>query len=208
MKNEDEQMKKNDLIKQTIINKTNELIRKQSNVTIKEIAKECYVNIAAVNYHFGSKDQLIEIVLNSVIAELKNSVLDLINNLKEDATPEEILTNLLEFVYSFALDNMGIVKYFFLQTENQQDASNLLLDSFFSDNSFTQLIFEKLSLATNITDPVALRARYMILFSAFAIPLFIQISQSKQDAQTVSKPLLTNIMFRNQYIKELIRLIN
>lgn len=40
-----------------------------SNLTIRKLAEEANVNVAAVNYHFGSKDKLIAIALDVAINE-------------------------------------------------------------------------------------------------------------------------------------------
>ncbi len=40
-----------------------------NNLTVRKLAEEAKVNIAAINYHFGSKDKLIEIALNAAINE-------------------------------------------------------------------------------------------------------------------------------------------
>jgi len=200
-------MKKNESTKRMIIEKTTELIQTNSNVTIKDIADACYVNIAAVNYHFGSKDELIELVLNTVVDHLKTNVAQEIAGFPNDAHPEVILEKLLEYVYAFALENIGVVRFFFLQKGNQHNASNLLVDSFFTDNDFTKVIFEKLSASTGIKDKDALRARYLVLFSSFAIPLFIQITQQQTSKELQPLPFLMNDNFRDLYIRELLRII-
>ena len=50
-------------IKDVIVKTTKILLMEKGNATIKEIADKAYVNVAAINYHFGSKDNLIEIVI-------------------------------------------------------------------------------------------------------------------------------------------------
>ncbi len=42
-------------------------------ITIRKVAAQAGVNIAAVNYHFGSKDALIDEALKSVTDQLKNA---------------------------------------------------------------------------------------------------------------------------------------
>ena len=53
-------------IKDRIIRETKTLLMKKGSVTIKDIADACYMNIASVNYSFGSK----EILINEVVSNL------------------------------------------------------------------------------------------------------------------------------------------
>ena len=68
-----------DEIKQKIILTAIECIERDGflNVTIRKIAESAGVNVAAINYHFGSKDQLFKIVMNATLDE------SFINNIKD-----------------------------------------------------------------------------------------------------------------------------
>lgn len=66
-------MRNNVEIKGLIIQETKKRIRKNPKLTIKEIADACFVNIAAVNYHFGRKDNLMAIVVKEILDELKET---------------------------------------------------------------------------------------------------------------------------------------
>ncbi|MCX7711224.1 MAG: TetR/AcrR family transcriptional regulator [Clostridia bacterium] len=61
--------------RERIINATLELIKKDGfqNVTVRKIASSANVNIASVNYHFGSKDAVITEALNHVTSAMINS---------------------------------------------------------------------------------------------------------------------------------------
>lgn len=59
--------------KEKIIKVTMDIIAKEGfqNITIRKIAKQAGVNVAAVNYHFGSKDAVINAALETVTNQLK-----------------------------------------------------------------------------------------------------------------------------------------
>ncbi len=65
-------MSKKDIPKSVILEATIALIEQVGieNVTVRGIAEMADVNVAAINYHFGSKDQLIELALDRTIDEL------------------------------------------------------------------------------------------------------------------------------------------
>jgi len=66
-------------IKQKIIMTTIESIESKGvqGVTIRKIAEQAGVNVAAINYHFGSKEQLLKIVMNATLNE------SFVNNIKD-----------------------------------------------------------------------------------------------------------------------------
>ncbi|MBN2300812.1 MAG: TetR/AcrR family transcriptional regulator [Acholeplasmataceae bacterium] len=193
-------------IKRKLIENTKMLIRKNATVTIKDIAEASYVNIAAVNYHFGSKEQLLTEVINEVLSDLKTFIKDSIIKNLDDAPIEEKLEELITFIYNFSMENIGILNYLFLSKDIQSESSGLLIDSFFSDNEFTRYIYEQLAQRMNIKSTSESFAKYIILFSAFSIPLFIQIAQMKtiggSKIETFKDPL-----FRQHFIKNIMKMV-
>ena len=162
---------KNNEIKDKIIRETKSLLQKQRTVTIKDIADKCYMNIASVNYYFGSKEFLIQQVVSEVIEELKTEILHLLYENK-GKSKSVVLEEMIGFTYTYALENIGILSYLFLNQDMQQTSSNLLVDTFFSDNDFTRLIFKEITLSNQAIDQQTLYAQYMIMFS-FILYAFI-----------------------------------
>lgn len=70
------------------------------NVTIRELAKAADTNIAAVSYHFGSKNELVEAVLISIFEPINSRRMELLKDFENKAHPawaslEEILESVL-----------------------------------------------------------------------------------------------------------------
>lgn len=194
-------------IKRKIIENTKLLIQKKSQVTIKDIADMSFVNIAAVNYHFGSKEQLLKIVINEVLLDLKHHITHTVLEKIKEEPIEETLESLMTYIYTFSLENMGILNYLFLTNEIQNESSSLLIETFFTDNEFTRLVYVSLAENMHIQNPTESFAKYMILFSSFSIPLFIQIAQmrssEKMKIETFKDP-----EFRQFYISNILKMIN
>lgn len=196
-------MEKNLQIKDKIIEATKSLLKRQGSFTIKEIAQSCYINIAAVNYHFGSKENLLGIVLKKIITEIKGLIWQTLDQLPDESSVEKTMETILDLIYTYALENIGIIRYLFLQNEYQDDNTQILIREFFSDSPFTKDIYAKIALSTHTEDPETLKVKYMLLFSSFAIPLLIQI-QSNPETEPA---FLKNPGFRKKYVKELLKIL-
>ena len=87
--------------KERIIKVTMELIASEGfqNVTIRKIANQADVNLAAVNYHFGSKDAVINEALKTVMAQLINAF----SQLKDAGTEPREKLRLFIITYSNVL---------------------------------------------------------------------------------------------------------
>lgn len=192
-------------IKKKIISETKALISQKRSVTIKDIADKCYMNIASVNYYFGSKELLIEQVVDEVIGQLKQEIIHLLE-INQDKTKSELLEAMITYTYNFSLENIGLISYLFLNQDSSERAGNQLIETFFSNNSFTQMIYEKLNVEVKTIEPMVIYAKYMILFSSFAMPLFISIASNNTPLNSQIETF-KNETFRQYFIKELLRLI-
>ncbi len=195
---------RNKEIKDFIIQETKALLLERKNVTIKDIAERCFINIASVNYHFGSKDALIYLVVEKVIEELKANILMVLQEHKHEEK-NVLIEEMIKFTYNFALENMGMLYYLFINQDGQQKSANLFITTFFTDNEFTKMIFKEIKVYSDSADNTTIFARYMILFSSFCMPLFISILKSDGDN---SIETFKDEHFRNVFIKELLRIID
>lgn len=199
-------MNKREKTKAIILEKTKELISKNGDVTIKEISEACFINIAAVNYHFGSKENLVSIVINDIIKDLIEEITEEVKKIDYDEDFEKSLAIMIEIIYKFTIDNTGVIRYLFLNNDYQENSTNILVNSFFSDNEFTRTIIDHLMHSMKITDKKEAYAKYVLLFSSFSIPFFIEIAKNKND-----KNLIFSIVskdFRENYISEILKLFN
>lgn len=198
-------MVKNEAIKKAIIETTRELMSHKSSITIRDIADACYVNIAAVNYYFGSKDYLLSIVLDQIINEITHAIIDRLERIPLNTPIEESLEIMINMIYGYALENVGLFGYLFMNVENRDLASKLFIEAFFKKGEFKDMVFKKLRESSGLRDEQALYARYVLLFSCFCIPLVIQILTESQSEQQI--PGLKNDEFRKNYINELIKMV-
>jgi len=197
-------MEKNINIKEKIISTAKTLLKEKGSFTIKEIADNCYINIAAVNYHFGSKENLLNLVLQEVVNKLKQLLTSAIDSLPKNSANEISIERMLDLIYTYAIDNIGIINYLFLNKEYQSQNAQILIKEFFSDTPFTRDIYKRIAESTNTEDQETLSVKYMLLFSSFAIPLFIQILGMKSENDILS---LKEPSFKKKYIHELLKIL-
>lgn len=193
-------------IKRKLIETTKTLIQKNGAITIKDIAEASYVNIAAVNYHFGSKEALLTIVIKEVLSDIKSHIKNLMIDQAHEGPMEEKLELLITYIYNFSIDNIGVLNYLFLSKDVQGESSNLIIEHFFSDEAFTKLVYESLRTRLDIQDEKEALAKYIIMFSAFSIPLFIQIAQMKQHG-SMQIETFKDATFRQHFIRNIMKMV-
>lgn len=187
-------------IKQLIIEKTKELLKKNKNVTIKEIADACYVNIASVNYYFGSKDALLKIVTEEFIENLKVSLMEIITEQNGPNYIENTLRKTIQLLFERFLENAGIMSYLLENIGNEQ--GNILKDLFFTKNEFTEQIFTVFKQTTEEQNQMRLEARYIILFASFILPLVLSLSLEDETLDYYVRQNFTDL-----YLEELVHVI-
>jgi len=100
-------MKQFDSVKEKILDRTLYLMGKtgRSNVSVREIALEAGVNVAAINYHFRTKELMLKQV-ESLFIDNYNQVFSILDDEKYSA--EEKLEKLLNEIIEYTLHYPGI----------------------------------------------------------------------------------------------------
>jgi AcrR family transcriptional regulator len=82
--------------RERIINATLDIISAEGfqNVTVRKIAEKADVNVAAVNYHFGSKDA----VIDETLKQFTDKLIDCFRILESDENPQ---TKLHDFLFKY-----------------------------------------------------------------------------------------------------------
>ena len=76
--------------------------------SVRQIASEAGVNIAAVNYHFTSKEKLFEQVIDLVFGETSHNI-----RLRRLAQPDEKVEDLAVWIFGYFLDRADILRSVF-----------------------------------------------------------------------------------------------
>src|SRR5690606_764920 len=108
-------------------------------------------------------------------------------------------------VYNFVFENKGVLKYLFINLDHQTSSSVQLIDMFFKDNEFVELVYESLQRNIPVRNPKELMVRYLMIFSSFTIPLFVELIQKNDELNSID--MFHDEEFKEIYINQLIKLI-
>jgi TetR/AcrR family transcriptional regulator, regulator of cefoperazone and chloramphenicol sensitivity len=156
--------------KDKILEATLEIISSQGfqNVTIRKIATNAGVNVAAINYHFGSKDNVINAALEYLMVQAKNIFKCLKNN---HETPEQRLENFVNKLSKNFLKYPDQIQYLIYQSIHDQSTQNKFQEYLKAEG--IDLIKATIRQIRLTEDDAALQMRIVQLFSCLAFPVLL-----------------------------------
>ncbi|MDP4088221.1 MAG: TetR family transcriptional regulator [Bacillota bacterium] len=155
-------------VREKIVLAAIECIEKQGihAVTTRSIAKEADVNIAAVNYYFGTKDNLINETLKQT---LNHAIMDLNEDLHSAEDVKTALRNFLIYIMEGSLRYPNIVKANFYEPLMYNNYDALFIKKF---NDYFRVFVEKASaLSINISEDKF----KLILMQMFGSVMFVSL---------------------------------
>jgi AcrR family transcriptional regulator len=167
-------MRENDLnTEEKILSAAIELFPIKGDMTTREIANLAGVNVAAINYHFKSKDNLMKEVerhYSSILYDIQNEIIN-----DPSTTLEDKLiiwaNNLMEFIFKWpAL--ITVASSLILQDKEYNPE---IINKFFRDVELKDKIQEIISKITGIEDIDTLNYKYIQLFSGVLGPIIFQV---------------------------------
>jgi TetR/AcrR family transcriptional regulator, regulator of cefoperazone and chloramphenicol sensitivity len=198
---------RNQEVKRLIIDTTKKLIREQTNVTIKDIADACFANIASVNYHFGTKDELMLVVIKEIVDEMKDELKQLFNDIENYPTLHDFYDDLILSIYRFARVNRTVIIHIFNDFTLQNELVTLFMLAHNKMNDFeTELISKVVQNKLNPTDKKTY-VKYLNFVSSIIVPIFFGV-RDRNSGQFFKFDLENDEDLRKHYIDSLIRQIN
>lgn len=188
--------------KQSLISAVKELILSGESFTVKDISEMAYTNIAAINYHFGSKNALVNLALDEMVENYRVTV---VNELKKDyGSSIEYADSFLNLIADKYSVNKGVIK--FIVSTDTGDKSRLV-DRFLFDEELTDLVYEKMEKMTGTKDPEVQLSNYLICLSAFIMPLLFECQSDEGGGGKGVSMLLSDDM-RGVFVSQLIKLFS
>ncbi len=179
-----------------ILDTTISIIGKEgpSKITVRRISSQAKVNVAAINYYFGSKEDLIEEVFKK-LSEKLDSQFDVL--FQEDLECNKRLHEFCFGIMEFMIDFPGLINYMF-STSLQKNGNKHTL--FHNEASRQERVFKLLAHCTGTSDPTILSMKSGILYSSILHPIVSQQHKSSGNSGVD----FHNPEFRRNYIKLLV----
>lgn len=202
-------MKKSEKTKATILNSSIKILNENSYLTFKEISSDCGVNVASINYHYGSKENLIHCIEEKIVEELKQIVGNAIkeNTDKSADNMLELTHIVIDEIYRYAFKYIGIFKYMISPNNSASFYSfiNMFNEIFSLESDFANNITKFLSKFAQHSDHTTNVIKYIILVSSFLFPLIFDIKLIESDLEHPFS--LKAQEYKDKYIEALMEII-
>ncbi|NLL69688.1 MAG: TetR/AcrR family transcriptional regulator [Epulopiscium sp.] len=180
---------------------TIELFGSKGDMTTREIADKAGVNVASINYHFGSKKNLLKEVEKHYSHILYKMQSDILNDITMTAT-KKLLTwanHLMNFMFKHpALITLTAN----LVLEDVTYDSNII-KNFFINTDFKEEIQKIIGTITGISDEQLLNFKYTQIFSGILGPIIFQVISNYYGSKEFFLDLSKEDI-RLQYVENLI----
>ena len=170
-------------------------------VTTREITEIAGVNIASINYHFGSKNNLLKEVEEYYSEILYNMQNEIINNL--EYSPNEKLIYWANSIMEYMLKYPALITLVSNLVSKDVQYNPGLLKKFFFNTELKERIEEIIGEITNIEDKLALNCKYTQMFSGILGPILFQTILNVYESERVFYDI-NNHEERMKYIVDLI----
>ncbi|NCC67446.1 MAG: TetR family transcriptional regulator [Clostridia bacterium] len=188
--------------RQNLINAARQLLIDGKPFTVKDITARAYTNVAAINYYFGDKNTLINLVLNELVEGYRKTIVETLR--QEYSSPAECIEAFLTLVGEMYSENTGVIKY--LVTADTGSKAKIIQSILF-DEELTRLVSDKMSQMTGECRQEVQICNYLICVSSFILPLLLEV-QNENGNFGVALSALQGEHMRRVFVSQLMKLFS
>ncbi len=192
---------KNINTKEKILSTTIELYGIKGDITVREICEKAGVNVASINYHFGSKDNLLKEVekhYSRLLFNIQNEII--MDKAKE---PRRKLIDWANALMKFVLDYPALIMLVTNLVLQDESYNPEIINKFLASKESKENIQKIIYSITKIDNKEILNFKYMQLFSGVIGPIIFQMIPNIKDTNKVFIDL-NNEGERKKYIENLV----
>lgn len=162
--------------KSKILQAAIDIIGQKGDFTIREIAEEAGVNVAAINYHFGNKNNLLVEVENHYSSLLYNSQYEILMNssLKSNEKISLWTRGLIDFMFQCP----ALIGLIVNLSNEDKSYKPILIQKIYLNTELQRIIEGIIKESTGIEDEKILSYKYLQLFSGVLGPVLSRIVSS------------------------------
>lgn len=162
--------------KSKILQAAIDIIGQKGDFTIREIAEEAGVNVAAINYHFGNKNNLLVEVENHYSSLLYNSQYEILMNssLKSNEKIALWTRGLIDFMFQCP----ALIGLIVNLSNEDKSYKPILIQKIYLNTELQRIIEGIIKESTGIEDEKILSYKYLQLFSGVLGPVLSRIVSS------------------------------
>ena len=192
---------KNINTKEKILSTTIELYGMKGDITVREICEKAGVNVASINYHFGSKDNLLKEVekhYSRLLFNIQNEII-----MDKSKEPRRKLIDWANALMKFVLDYPALIMLVTNLVLQDESYNPEIINKFLASKESKENIQKIIYSITKIDNKEILNFKYMQLFSGVIGPIVFQMIPNIKDTNKVFVDL-NNEEERKKYIENLV----
>jgi len=157
--------------KQKILHSTLNIIEKEGfdRITVRKIAAKAEINAALINYHFGSKENLISQAIDVILGDARKAFEHLDNT---DIEPAERLKKFLQHYAKVGMENPEALREVVLKGSFDYDSQKDYI--YFIKTSGLRKVVDTVGEMTGICDMATLMMITLQLFGSMLIPIIMK----------------------------------
>lgn len=190
--------------KEKVLFATIELYGTKGDMTVRQICDKAGVNVASINYHFGSKENLLKEVekyYSGLLYDMQKKII--MDDLK---APREKLIDWANILMKFVLDYPALIMLVANLVLQDENYNTNMVDKILGDVESKENIQNTIRSITKIEDKEILNFKYMQLFSGVIGPIIFQMIPNIKDTNKVFIDLKEEVE-RKKYINNLVDII-
>lgn len=159
--------------KEKILTAAIELMSQKGEITVREVTEKAGVNVAAINYHFGNKNNLLKMVeehFANVLYEYQAGLFE-----GNDKTPKEKIIDWAHGLMEYMLKFPAIVPLIVSLANDNRDYSPKIIEKIYMNNEIMINVCTLIAMETNCFDRKKIGFKYTQIFSGIVGPILNEL---------------------------------